>query len=44
MGLSINIGNGTSPDGPESIGRSLLNVALAADKSGMEHAVGGKIT
>jgi alkanesulfonate monooxygenase SsuD/methylene tetrahydromethanopterin reductase-like flavin-dependent oxidoreductase (luciferase family) len=36
MRLSINIGNFTSPGGPESIGRSLVNVARAADESGMD--------
>jgi hypothetical protein len=35
MRFSINIGNFTSPGGPESIGRSLLHVALAADECGI---------
>jgi F420-dependent oxidoreductase-like protein len=36
MRFSINIGNFTSPGGPESIGPSLLDVARAADESGMD--------
>ncbi|MGI5233413.1 LLM class F420-dependent oxidoreductase [Actinoallomurus sp. CA-142502] len=36
MRFSINIGNFTSPAGPESIGRSLLDVARAADESGID--------
>ncbi|GAA2759459.1 LLM class F420-dependent oxidoreductase [Actinopolymorpha rutila] len=36
MRLSINIGNFTSPGGPQAIGSSLLDVARAVDESGLD--------
>ncbi|HEX6499740.1 MAG TPA: hypothetical protein VF054_12010 [Micromonosporaceae bacterium] len=36
MRFSISIGNLTSPDGPEAIGRSLTDAARAVDGAGLD--------